>query len=78
MPCTEDRHVVLESDKETKKHCRESKRCGQNTLAAQWRGRWVLALVLLYHTREGESQSMRKGSLTKGLIKNGNYWIFSL
>lgn len=72
MPCAEDRDVVLESDKETERHSEESKRCGQNTLAAQWRGRWVLALILLYNTREGESQRMRKGSLKKGLIKNDN------
>jgi len=66
--------VVLESGKETKKHHRESERCGQDTSAAQWRGRYFLAIVLfyLYNTREGEAQRMRKGALKKELIKNGN------
>ena len=73
MQCTEDRDVVLESDK-TRKHHRESERCGQDTLVAQWRGRCFLAIILLYlyNTREGEAQRMRKRALKKGLIQNGN------
>lgn len=60
MQCIEDRDVVLESGKETKSQHKESERCGQDTLVAQWRGRWFLAIILLYNTREGEAQSMRK------------------
>lgn len=81
MQCTEDTNVVLESDKEIKKHHGESERCGQDTLVAQWRGRLFLAIILLYGTREGEAkrtrregeaQRTRREALKKRLIKHGN------
>lgn len=73
MQRIEDRDMMLESGKETKKHHRESERCGQDTLVAQWRARRFLAIILLYlYNTRGGGRMMRKGALKKGLIKNGN------